>query len=229
MVKKEAVFLIVFLLMVSVSLAIEADITGITVQTEPNLDVRIKITNANNDNPVDDFTKNSGDSGLVKVSASSVGASALNIDVTVKKGSLTVREESSGPYVVRVPVTIDLSEPEEENLTETNITEEPETAEEETEGEGAITGKTLFGEDGVFSKNVLYIAGLILIVGGGVFFVTRTMIRRKMPSQIIVRKQSDMMENVENAGKKVGEELVVVERKLKEVLQDLENIINKRG
>ena len=138
-------------------------------------------------------------------------------------------------YSVNTPITIDIG------LTEK--TKEPEVVEEVVEDtpETGITGtgKTITGEgEGkvkkIFSKTVLLIAGLVIIIGFIGFFGVKFLMSGRgiashmggLPSHIIVRKQSEILKERQSEREK-DKELVEAEKKLQEAQLEINKLKNK--
>tara|TARA_Y100000310_G_scaffold345023_1_gene461242 strand:+ start:920 stop:1687 length:768 start_codon:yes stop_codon:yes gene_type:complete len=230
MVKKIIALGVLFLLIVPLVFALEVSQTKLTINTKPNHDVDIKITNSESGNKVQSLTKKSGESGIIDVFISSIGTKDLDIEINLEKDFVEVMTESFGPFPIKTPITIDIGlelEPVVEEVTD-------EVVEETVENSVGITGQAISEEDekeSIISKTFLLIAGLVIVVGfigflGMRFFKNRS----NSPSSIVVRKQSEILKEKQDAledAKDDNEKITELEEKMNDIRTEMNKIKNE--
>ena len=168
MVSKTVCFSILFLMLFSV-VALSAHRTEVTLKTEPNRQVEIEVTDSGG-NPVQSFSKTSGDSGQVEVTCISI-ATSLNINVQIIKIGKIILEKDYGPFTAGSPVQINAEiapeEPEPELVTGEEVLIEETTS----ETDAGVTGQAIAEDEGneeadkPFSFNIIYyiVAGFLAV------------------------------------------------------------------
>jgi hypothetical protein len=232
------VVLLLMFSVISTVVALDVTKTELTIKTEPQHNLDIKIFNADNDKKVQSFLgKETGDSGEVKVSISSIGVKEIYITLNVKKGNLKVFDETYETYPTGKPITLNIDpypKPEENVTANESVVSETinktEVEENYTKEKTGITGKTIGNKIGrVFSKEILIILVVIIIAGFAIYFVVKLIRKKGFPQNIIVRKQSELVAEREKLKEesKEDDKLASIEKKLRALLEDVIKMRNK--
>ena len=222
--RKKVLFAVMLLIMViPIVFSMEVATTQLTINTKPNHDVSVKVTNSETGEGVYPLRKfSSGDNGKVEVSIPSIGAKELNVEVYLAKDFVEITTETFGPFPVKTPATVEIG----------LAPEEPEVAEEKTEtgANKSVTGQVVSENEGrksIVSKKILLIAALVMIIGFAGFFGVKFLVSRgAIPHHIIVRKQSEILK--EKTDEKIkSKELEEAERKLQAAQIEINKLKNK--
>lgn len=240
MVRKLIVLLILIMLIAPIAFAASVSETGLAITTDPNQALDVIVTNSDTGKKVQSFTgKNSGESGVLDLNIYSIGAKQLDILVKVFKSDGTVIEESFGPYSTgnKIELNVGLSkpEPEPENVAEEVVNENAEEVTEEPGITGEVTAENEGGKK--FLENINWtsvgkIAGGIIIIGVLAFVIVMFVIKRgKLPKNIIVKKQSDLLkekkEEIADMKEESEDRIGQLEKRIKEIQQEINKIKNE--
>jgi hypothetical protein len=219
MVKKIGLILI-SLFLISGVLALESIATEITIKTEPNSKVEIKLKNPDSYYPPLIINEDAGSDGIVTYSYRTlVYTFEMNVEVT--KGNNVIGTES-GLYTAGIPIELEIFEPE----PEINETENEETTTENENPASNVSISGFFvefkdGVDGVFSSKASYYSFGTLFLAGLIILLIAKIRERggfKFPS---LPKVGNISES------SLRKELSRAERKLTEAQKELRAIKNQ--
>ncbi len=239
MVKKLIFSLLVLVLLVQVTSAID---TEITIKTLPDHDVNINFLNPSPDNGIisfDKFDQNSGASGNLSYVFSS-NAPKFDITVFVMKSTEKIVYERFDDNTAGEPLYLTLfpqgseiirnfevvaNQTLEENSTiNETINETLEGDEEETK----ITGSAFFGEEGFFSTNTTYyVSGVIILFGVGAFVFFKLKKKSKTSKEIKLKKLNELQTEKKEELHDNKEIIEDAEKKIKEAQEDIRKIRNE--
>jgi len=245
MVKKTIlVFALILFLVMPVIIAYR---TEVTIKTEPNMLVSISVADPATGNELFSSFERANAQGIYEKSISTAIKEIDIFIVSKDNQNVIIGQQDIMGHTAGDPINLNFVSSEEETEEATGnetgvgnenqeeiIIEEQESIEEtesKTEesvkekgaGGGALSGLTIFGEEGIFSKTTYYIIGIVFIVGILVFFIARRVMKGGIPSaqNIIVRKQSELESGVSNR------EIHAAEKKIREAQEELNRLKNQ--
>ena len=246
--------ILTLLFLFAVSTAIAAD-TYITVKTEPNADVAIRVQDVDYKKEYENFQKISdADGRATAIFSQDIGKISLYIQVKKDGKIIDSGKFDDDNYITGNPININMKEEPvvesvEETINETtsaNTTEElipeetPETTDrnatetteedreptEETSSLGKITGAAVSNiKSAATSKTTYYIVGGIFVIAV-LFFVVMVM-RKKIGSKNENIKVTKLSERI--SSDRDEKAIAGAERKIEEAKKELEEIKNKKG